>query len=160
MHDDIKKIEASSFTKTIYLLGIAMVILSFLGKVPFALQLLMQMDRNPNVANPVIAIVSIISALGVLVFLGQRFINIARGRLKLSAIISNNKTLYVRNIGLALLSLGLTIALLTILSTFFVRGGGQVMVASYFSFAIPLGLVLFELSRMSEFENLNLTNDA
>ena len=82
MKNDIKKIEANGFTKTVYLLGLAMVILSFLGKVPFALQLLMQMDRNPNLANPVIAIVSIIAAIGVLVILGQRFVNIARGRLK------------------------------------------------------------------------------
>lgn len=117
------------------------------------------MGRNPNVVNPVLAVVLIVTAIGVVVILGKRFLDIARGKLKLGAIISTNKTLYIRRIGLTLISIGVAITLLILISTFFVRGGGQIMIAAYFSFAIPLGLVLFELLRIREFENLNLTDD-
>ena len=160
MYENIHKIEASLFIRVIYLFGLGSIILAFLGKIPFALQLLSQMGRNPNVLNPVLAVVLIVTAIGVVVILGKRFLDIARGKLKLNAIISNLKTLYIRRIGLTLLSIGVSITLLMLISTFFIRGGGQIMIAAYFSFAIPLGLALFELSRMNGFENLNLTNDA
>lgn len=159
MYKNIQKIEAGVFTRVIYLFGLGIIILAFLGKVPFALQLLSQMGRNPNVLNPVLAVVLIATAIGVVLILGKRFLDIVRGKLKLCAIISTKKTLYIRRSGLTLLSIGVIIILLILISTFFIRGGGQIMIAEYFSFAIPLGLVLFELSRMSEFENLNLTND-
>lgn len=159
MYEDIQKIEASLFTRIIYLFGLGLIILTFLAKVPFALRLLSQIGRNQNLVNPILAVVLIITAIVVVVTLGKRFLDIARGKLKLSAVISSKKTLYIRRIGLTLLSIGVSITLLVFISAFFIRGGGQMMIAAYFSFAIPLGLVLFELSRMKEFENLNLAND-
>ena len=68
--------------------------------------------------------------------------------------------MYLRVFGMVLLSLGVVVTVLVFGSMFIVRGGGQILIASSFSFAIPLGLVLFELSRLSGFENKYISNDA
>ncbi|MDZ7803160.1 hypothetical protein [Thiohalophilus sp.] len=160
MGNSTKELEAGAYVKSMYLLGLAIIILSFLGKVPYALKLLSQMGGNPNIINPVLAIVLIAVALIVLIFLGGRFLNIARGKIKLDAFIYGKSTVYLRVFGMVLLSLGVVVTVLVFGSMFIVRGGGQMLIARSFSFAIPLGLVLFELSRLSGFENKYINNDA
>ncbi len=160
MENNAKEIKAGAYVKIMYLVGLAIIILSFLGKVPYAIKLLSQMGRNPNIVNPVLAIVLIAVALIVLVFLGGRFLNIARGKIKLDTIIYGKGAMYLRIFGMVLLSLGVVVTVLVFGSMFIVRGGGQILIASSFSFAIPLGLVLFELSRLSGFENKYISNDA
>ena len=152
MNNDSRIVSASWYTKVMYLLGLAIIIFSFWGKVKFALLLLSRVGKNPNDINLVLAMVLIVTALAVLVFLGMRFIDIVRGKLKLTACVSNSWTLFQRMLGLVLLSTGVLVTLLVLGSTYFVAGGGQLLIAGYFSFTIPLGLVLFELSRLSEFE--------
>jgi len=160
MDNNTKELKAGAYVKAMYLLGLALIILSFLENVPYALMLLSQMGRNPNIINPVLAIVLIAVAFIVLIFLGGRFLNIARGKIKLDAFIYDKGSMYLRVFGMVLLSLGVVVKLLVYGSMFIVRGGGQILIASSFTFAIPLGLVLFELSRLSGFENKYINNDA
>ena len=153
MNDDSRIMTAGWYVKAMYLLGLVVIIYSFWRKVEFALLLLSRMGKNPNTINPILAIILIVTSLVVLVFLGMRCINIVRGKLELTAYVSNNWTLFLRMFGLVLLNAGVMITLLVLGSMCLVSGGGQILLAGYFSFSIPVGLVLFELSRLSEFEH-------
>ena len=89
MNDDSRIMTAGWYVKAMYLLGLVVIIYSFWRKVEFALLLLSRMGKNPNTINPILAIILIVTSLVVLVFLGMRCINIVRGKLELTAYVSN-----------------------------------------------------------------------
>ncbi len=152
MNREPRTFESGVYVRVIYSIGLALMILPFFKKIRYALQLFEQLERNPNIVNPVLAIVILVSTVLVIVFLGKRLLDIARGALKLKSTVSSKSTLALRYISIALLSCGVSITVLVFASLFLVRGGGQVLIAGSFYFTIPLGLVLFELSRLREFE--------
>ena len=125
--DNAKEIKTGAYVKIMYLAGLAIIILSFLGKVPYAIKLLSQMGSNPNIVNPVLAVVLIAVALIVVIFLGGRFFNIARGKIKLETFIYSQGAMYLRVLGIVLLSLGVVVTVLVFGSMFIVRGGGQML---------------------------------
>lgn len=160
MDNSSSEVRAGFYVKMMYLVGLAIVILSLLAKVPFAVKLLFQMGSNKNIVNPVLAVVLLAVALIALIFLGGRFLNIARGKITLDSPVYSKSTMYLRVCGITLLSLGVVITVLVVVSTFIVRGGGQLLIASSFYFSVPLGLVLFELSRLIGFEQRYFNHDA
>lgn len=160
MSFNIEKVEASLYVKSIYIVSLALVILQFLGKVPYAIKLLSQVGRNPNIMNPIIAIVLLATAAVIVIFLGGRLVQLVQGKENLNVVITSNRSKQLRIFSLLLLSIGVFIKLSVFTSLFFIRGGGQIVIAHQFAFAIPLGLVLFELSRLIEFEKILTKNNA
>lgn len=161
----VKEIKAGYYIKMVYLIGLASIIFSFLQKVPFAIKLLSEMVKKPNFTDPALALLLISVALMVLIFLGSRFINIARGKINLNTFVYDNKSVYLRTFAIVLLSLGIVATALVYSNLLILRGGGQVFIhsdylylANSLSFAIPLGIVLFELSRLRGFEK-NIDNN-
>ena len=155
MSTDQHRVAAGRFTRTVYVIGLAFLILQFLGKIPYALVLFRQMATNPNVVNPVFATLSILVGVVVAWLLGGRCIAVVRNRDVLDAYVGG-RLAAVRVLGLSLLTLGLLVTALVFVSMFLVEGGGQILIAGMFGFTVPLGLALFELSRLMGFERAAL----
>lgn len=153
-----QRVAAGRFTRTVYVIGLAFLILQFLGKIPYALVLFKRMATNPNVVNPVFATLSILVAVVVAWLLGGRCIAVVRNRDVLDAYVGG-KLAAVRVLGLSLLTLGLVVTALVLASSFVVEGGGQILIAGMFGFTVPLGLAVFELSRLIGFEREALDED-
>jgi len=153
------RVEAGRFTRTVYVLGLAFLVLQFLGRIPEALLLFRNMATNPNVVNPVIATLAVLVAVVVTWLLGGRCIGVLRNRRLLDACGGDRRLATIRVLGLTLLTFGLLVTFLVFASLFMVEGGGQLLIAGAFGYTIPLGLALFEFSRLLGLERAAFDDD-
>jgi hypothetical protein len=119
-------------------------------QVRYGLTLLRQMAQNPNVVNPITALKIFVVAIVLAIVVGRRLLGLLRGTVTLQSYPDSRYANAVRITGIIFMALGalLTAALL---------GGGHgaaafPLLATQLQYGTPIGLALFELSRLIGFE--------
>jgi len=157
--------EASKITKILYSIGLVVFVFEYLvlslnATYIFA-QLLTENTRNLHpffetfVINPIIGIIAIFVSILVIYLSVKRLAGVVKGNITLSIEATNIKTIRLRFIGITLILLGLLTKLGILLSIFLFATRDYAEMANMLSSLIPVGFIIFELSRLSEFEKLH-----
>lgn len=147
-----QRLPASFLTKLVYGTALTLVGLYLLSHVGYALILFKQMPRNPNVINPVTASTIVLIAVIVTPAVLSRVWGLMRGTVTLSSYPVTGLTSWMRSIGIALMTLGVLIAVGVFVSLLVTRIGAVALIGAQFQTVLPVGLGLFELSRVIGFE--------
>jgi hypothetical protein len=122
-------------------------------QVRYGLTLLRQMAQNPNVVNPITALKIFVVAIVLAIVVGRRLLGLLRGTVTLQSYPDSRYANAVRITGIIFMALGalLTAALLGAVGS----GHGAAafpLLATQLQYGTPIGLALFELSRLIGFE--------
>lgn len=143
---------AGIFTRTVYGIALTFVGLSIVLQVPYALRLLEQMATNRNVVNPISAVTILVVALVVAIVVPARIWGLVRGTVRLDGYVGSGLIPLMRYSGIAFMAFGVLVAAALIIALFVTRVGAVALAGAHFQVLIPVGLGLYELSRIVGFE--------
>jgi hypothetical protein len=145
---------SSKPTRFVYGAALILVALPLILQVRYAWALFVQMPSNPNVVNPIAATFTVLVALAVLLIVAYRLRGLLTGRFRLDLLATRGAPHALRAFSLLLMYAGVAIVVLTVIARVTTGIGAVMLVAGMFQSLLPVGLVLFEFSRLLERERL------
>ena len=144
---------SSKIIRIVYALVLLLTAAPIIFNVRYSWVLFKQMPTNPNVINPITATVTFIIAVIVTLVAGYRVIGLATNNFKLELLVTSGPIHVLRIFSIAFMCAGLFIFLLTV-------SGGVItgflwvalMIGGEFKYLMPVGIILFEFSRLLERE--------
>lgn len=146
------RLEAGTFTKVIYGIALTLLGLTVVLRVPYAMILLKQMATNPNVVNPLTATIIVAMAVITGVVAVSRVVGLLRGSVTLSSYSGSGLLTLMRYSGMTFMTIGVLITAGVFAGLLLTRIGAVALIGAQFQMLLPVGLGLYELSRLMGFE--------
>lgn len=143
---------ASVTMKVVYSLALLLFASPVVAQVYSALILFRQFPGNPNVLNLILASVTVLISVTIAGVVLYRIAGLARGRFKLESRSQSGWVCHVRRLSVFLMYAGVIVLVTALVARFLTGISAIAFIAAEFRHLAPVGLVLFEFSRLLERE--------
>jgi hypothetical protein len=143
---------SSILLRMAYAVALVLVALPIIAQIGYARALFSQMSSNPNVINPITATSLVLLCAVVSCVVLFRLWSVISGRCKLDVLSISGPIYWLRIAALVLLFFGVFVFIATLLGRRLTGIAAVVLIAGQFRLLVPVGLILFEFSRLLEHE--------
>ncbi len=153
MNNKLDIIYSSVTTRIFYVIAILMIIGPMFSKISRVDRLFKAAEVKGITIELFIGLFTHIVALAVIILLGYRIIMVIINKAKLEFIKRDRYIFILRQFGLVIIYIGVIGYLFTIIMTF-IGGGAFLIFGVAFKYVMPLGLLIFEASRIFSYERV------